>query len=154
MNIWHGAFLDVSFRPLRGHPGCPSQMVSWILIGRWPRRGLKLTSRRPPYRPCLASLFRPMIDGSWPSRYIYIYINIKKIYIVQCLNTIHARNAWPWDSFFKVYMKWKLSFSYLKELLNDKGTPCIVFPYIALRSWDIAICLIYVNNTLHTSHWL
>ena len=55
-NGGHGAFLDVSFRPLRGHPGC------------W---GLKLTSRRPPCRPCLASLFRPMIDGSWPSRFIY-----------------------------------------------------------------------------------
>ena len=73
-NGGHGAFLDISFRPLRGHPGCHSQMVSGILIGRWPRRGLKLTSRSPPCRPCLASLFRPMIDGSWPSRYIYIII--------------------------------------------------------------------------------
>ena len=71
-NGGHGAFLDVSFRPLCGHHRCQSQMVSRILIGRWPRRGLKLTSRRPPCRPCLASRFRPMINGSWPSRYIYI----------------------------------------------------------------------------------
>ena len=49
-----------------------------ILIGRWPRRGLKLTSRRPPCRPCLASLFRPMIDDSWPSRYIYIYSSMRQ----------------------------------------------------------------------------
>ena len=71
-NGGHGAFLDVIFTPLRGHPGCQSQMVSRILLLR-PRRGLKLTSRRPPCRPCLASLFRPMIDGSWPCiRYIYI----------------------------------------------------------------------------------
>ena len=70
-NGGHGAFLDVSFRPLRGHPGCQSQMVSRILIGLWSRKDLKMTSRRPPCRPCLASLFRPMIDGSWPSRFIY-----------------------------------------------------------------------------------
>ena len=74
-NGGHGAFLDVSFRPLCGHHRCQSQMVSRILIGRWPRRGLKLTSRRPPCRPCLASRFRPMINGSWPSRYIYIQFN-------------------------------------------------------------------------------
>ena len=80
-NDGHGAFLHVSFRPISGHPGCQSQMVSPILIGHWPRRGLKLTSRRPLCRTRSASLFRPMIDGSWPSRYcIYIYIYI---YIVQ-----------------------------------------------------------------------
>ena len=51
----------------------------------------------------------------------------------------------------KVYMKWKLSLSYLKELLKWWRNSIYSFS-ISLFVLEILRFVSYVNNTLHTSH--
>ena len=51
----------------------------------------------------------------------------------------------------KVHMKWKLSLSYLKELLKWWRNSIYSFP-ISLFVLEILRFVWYVNNTLHTSH--
>ena len=64
----HGGLLDVSFRPLRGQRPIKIPLTIWDWHPGWPRRGLKLTSKKVPCPPFFASLF----DWQLAFRYIYI----------------------------------------------------------------------------------